>query len=165
MNLWYVLQTKPKKEGEATSYLLTKGLEVFNPLIETLSSRNRKMEKVLKSLFPNYIFVKFDLDQSYILVRWARGVKKVLGFGQYPTPVSDEVIETIKKRTDANGIVRKTCHFEPNDIIRIKSGPLRELLGIFERWVSDSERVRILLNLIGYQPTVELHYSLLEKVA
>ena len=165
MNLWYVIQTKPKKEREAASYLLTKGLEVFNPLTKAFSQRNGKIDKVCKSLFPNYIFVKFDLDQSYNLVRWARGVRKVLGFGEYPSPLSDEVIEMIKKRTDANGIVRKTCHFEPNDLIRIKSGPLRELLGIFDRWVADSDRVKILLNLIGYQPTIELHYSLLEKVA
>jgi len=165
MNLWYVLQTKPKKEGEVTSYLSSKGLEVFNPLIEVYSPRNGKMEKVLKPFFPNYIFVKFDLDQSYNLVRWARGVKKVLGFGEYPTPLSDEVIELIKKRTDGNGIVRKTSQFKPNDHIRIKSGPLKDFLGIFDRWVSDSERVRVLLNLIGYQATIEIHYSLLEKVA
>lgn len=163
--LWYVIQTKPRKEGEASSYLSTKGLEVFNPLIETFSPRNGRVEKIWKSLFPNYIFVKFDLEQSYNLVRWARGVKKILGFGEYPSPVSDDVVETIKKRTDGNGVVRKSAYFKPNDIIRIKSGPLRELLGVFDRWVSDGERVRILLNLIGYQPTIELHYSLLEKVA
>jgi transcription antitermination factor NusG len=52
-----------------------------------------------------------------------------------------------------------------NDVIRIKTGPLKDLLGIFERWVSDSERVRVLLNLIGYQPSIELHYSMIEKVA
>jgi len=49
--------------------------------------------------------------------------------------------------------------------VRIKTGPLKELLGIFERWVSENERVRVLLSLIGYQPAVEMHYSMLEKVA
>ncbi|MDI6761781.1 MAG: transcription termination/antitermination NusG family protein [Thermodesulfobacteriota bacterium] len=73
MNLWYVIQTKPRKEKEAASYLWTRGLEVFNPLTEVLSPRNARMEKIQKSLFPNYVFVKFDLDQSYNLVRWARG--------------------------------------------------------------------------------------------
>src|SRR4030042_4445475 len=140
MNLWYVLETKPRKEGEATSYLSTKGLEVFNPLTEVFSSRNGKIEKIRKSLFPNYIFVKFDLDQSYKLVRWARGGKKVLGFGECPSPLSDEVIELIRGRTDTNGIVKKACHFEQNGIIRIKSGPLRDISGIFDRWASDSER-------------------------
>ncbi len=66
---------------------------------------------------------------------------------------------------DADGVVRKTRDFQPSDMVRIKSGPLRDLLGIFERWVSDSERVRILLNLIGYQPAIEIHCSMVEKVA
>jgi hypothetical protein len=42
---------------------------------------------------------------------------------------------------------------------------MKDLLGIFDRWVSDSERVRVLLSLVGYRPAVEMHYSLLEKVA
>lgn len=165
MDLWYVIQTKPKREAEAASYLSTKGLEVFYPLIEDFSYRNGMLKKILKSLFPNYIFVKFDLDRSYTLVRWARGVKKVLGFGPSPSPVCDEVIDLIKKRTESNATVRKVYQFEPNDLIRIKSGPLKELTGIFDRWVSEGERVRVLLNLIGYQPAIELHCSMLDKVA
>jgi len=165
MNLWYVIQTKPKKEEEAKSYLSTKGVEIFNPLMETFLLRNGRMNKELKPLFPNYIFGKFDLDQNYPLVRWAKGVKKVLGFGEYPTPISEEVVEIIKERTDTHGIVRLKCHYQANDLIRIKTGPLKDLLGIFERWISDSERVRILLNLLGYQPVVEIHHSMIEKVA
>jgi len=165
MNLWYVIQTKPKKEEEAKSYLSTKGVEVFNPLMETFLLRNGRMNKELKPLFPNYIFGKFDLDLNYPLVRWARGVKRVLGFGEYPTPVSEEAVEIIKERTDTHGIVRLRCHYQTNDLIRIKSGPLKDLLGIFESWISDSDRVRILLNLVGYQPVVEMHHSMIEKVA
>jgi transcriptional antiterminator RfaH len=123
------------------------------------------MSKELKALFPGYIFGKFDLEQNYPLVRWGKGVKCVLGFGGYPTPVSEEVVEIIKERTDTQGVVRVKQHFNPNDVVRIKAGPLKDLLGIFERWVSESERVRILLNLIGYQPAVEMHYSMIEKVA
>jgi transcriptional antiterminator RfaH len=165
MNLWYVIQTKPKKEEEATSYLSTQGVEMFHPLIGTFASRNMRMSKELKPLFPGYIFGKFDLERNYPLVRWARGVKKILGFGGYPTPISEEVIAIIKERTDTRGVVRVKHHFEPNDVVRIKTGPLKDLLGIFERWLSHSERVKILLNLIGYQPAVEIHCSMIEKVA
>jgi len=165
MNLWYVIQTKPKKEEEAKSYLSTKGVEIFNPLIESFVLRNGRMNKEFKPLFPNYIFGRFDLNQDYPLVRWARGVKRVLGFGGYPVPVAEEVVGLIKKRTDTNGIMRENYHFEPNDLVRIKGGPLKDLLGIFDRWVSDSDRVRVLLNLVGYQPAVELHYAMIEKVA
>ncbi len=162
---WYVIQTKPKKEEEAKSYLSTNGLEVFNPLIETFAPRNGRLNKEFRPLFPNYIFGKFDIEQNYNLVRWARGVKSILGFGGEFTPVAEEVVDLIRNRTDGRGIVRKNYHFEPNDLVRIKSGPLKDLLGLFDRWVSDSERVRILLNLIGYQPEVEIHCSLIEKVA
>ena len=162
---WYVIQTKHRKEEEAVSYLLLNGLEVFNPLTEAFTPRNGRMNKELKPLFPNYIFGKFDIDQNRNLVRWARGVRKILGFGGDFIPVSEEVIELIKKRTDSHGIVRRDYHFESNEPVRIKSGPLKDLLGIFDRWVSDGERVRILLNLIGYRPNIELHYSMIEKVA
>ncbi len=92
------------------------------------------------------------------------GVKQILSSGGGLSSVSEEVIELIKKRTDSGGVVRNVYHFEPNELVRIKSGPLRDLLGIFERWVSDRERVRILLNLVGYQPAIELHYALIERV-
>jgi transcriptional antiterminator RfaH len=165
MENWYVIQTKPKKEEEATNYLSTKGVEIFSPLIETFPSRNGRMNKEFKSLFPGYIFGKFDLTQDYPLVRWGRGVKCVLSFGGYPVPLSEEAIQIVRERTDHQGIVRMKQTYQANEVIRIKAGPLKDLVGLFERWVSDSERVRVLLNLIGYQPEVELHYSMIEKVA
>ena len=165
MDLWYVIQTKHRKEEEANSFLSQKGVEIFAPLIETFTARNGRICKELAPLFPGYIFGNFDLIQSYPLVRWARGVKKVLGFGGYPISISEEVVKIIKMRTDGSGIVRGVKHFTPNDVVRITSGPLKDFLGIFERWVSDNDRVRILLYLISYQPAIEIHYSMVEKVA
>jgi len=162
---WYVIQTKPKKEGEAINFLSNKGVEIFAPLLEEFRFRNGGIKMERKPLFPGYIFGKFDLEQDYSLVRWGKGVKCVLGYGGYPVPLAEEVVITIKERTDGDNIVRLIQNFKPNDVVRIKTGPLKELLGIFERWVSENERVRILLNLIGYQPAVEMHYSMLEKVA
>lgn len=165
MNLWYVIQTKPKKEGEARNYLSTKGVEIFAPLLEEFRFRNGRMNMERTHLFPGYIFGKFNLEQDYALIRWGKGVKCVLGYGGYPVPLTEEVVTTIKERTDGHNIVRLRQDFKPNDVVRIKTGPLKELLGIFDRWVSPKDRVRVLLNLIGYQPAVEIHYSMLEKVA
>ena len=100
MNLWYVIQTKPKKEEEAESYLSTRGVEMFSPLMEAFTLRNGGMNRELKPLFPGYLFDKFDLDQDYPLVRWARGVKKILGMCGYPTPISEDVVKIIKERTE-----------------------------------------------------------------
>jgi transcriptional antiterminator RfaH len=164
MKHWYVIYTKQGKEGNVKIYLTMKGLEIFNPLMKTFSSGPRSPVE-LKSLFPNYIFGRFDLYESYPLVRWAHGVRKVLGFGGYPAPVSEEAIEIIKNKVDEKGVARIRRRFEANDSVRIRSGSLKDLIGIFEGYVSDSDRVRILLNLIGYQPAVELHDSMIETVA
>ena len=162
---WYVIQTKTKKELEAKAYLSMKGVEVFSPCMEILTARGGKMVSRQQALFPGYLFGRFNLLEDYSLVRWGMGVKKVVGFGAQPLPVADEVIELIRSRAQGGEIVRKACSFDKNDLVRVRSGPMKDLLGVFERWVSDTERVRILLNLVGYRPSVELHYSLLEKVA
>ncbi len=160
---WYVLKTKPRNEERAQSYLEQHGIETFLPLMETSQSNEGNGSKKVKPLFPSYLFAEFDVEQNYPLVKWGKGINKILGFGKYPTPLSNEALSIIKNRVDVKGVVKKAYNLNKNDHIRITSGPLKDLLGIFDRWISDSGRVRILLNLIGYQPKVELHYSQLER--
>ncbi len=162
---WYIVQTKPKKELVAALNLEHESVEVFFPRMEGISIIYGKSRKVIKSLFPNYIFAHFDLLVSYRLVRWSSGVSRILGFESGPVPVDDQVIEIIKGRVDKNCVVRKALHFKAKDRIRIRSGPFRDLMGIFERWVSDEGKVMVLLNLLNYDAKVELHYSQVEKIA
>ena len=161
---WYVVQTKPKKEQVAALNLEHESIEVFFPKMEAISIIYGKSRKVIKSLFPNYIFAHFDPLVSYRLVRWSSGVNRVLGFDGGPTPIDDQVIEIMKRRVDKNCVVQKALHLKAKDRIRIRSGPLRDLMGIFERWVSDEGKVRVLLNLLNYDAKVELHYSQVEKI-
>ncbi len=161
---WYVIQTKPKKEEVAALNLEHESIEIFFPKMEAISIVYGKSRKVVKALFPNYIFAHFDPLVSYPLVRWSRGVSSVLGFGGGPTPVDDQVIEIIKRRVDKKCVVRKALHFKAKDRIRIRSGHLKDLMGIFDCWVSDEGRVKVLLNLLNYDAKVELHYSQVEKI-
>ncbi len=146
-------------------HLEREAIEVFFPRMKALQIKNGKSRKVIKALFPNYLFAHFDPFKSYRLVRWSRGVCRVVGFDGGPTPVDDEVIQVIKRRVDKNCVVRRALHLKAKDPIRVRSGPLKDLVGIFDRWVSDEGRVRVLLNLLNYDASVELHYSQLEKIA
>lgn len=163
MEYWYVVQTKPRKQAQAEYYLRSKNLETFNPLMKQISPKNGKTTTV--PLFPNYLFCRFDYFRSFSLLKWGRGVNRVIGFGDYPTPVPDDVILIIKQRVDHQNIIKKAYQWNHKDAVRIKSGPLKDLIGIFDRWVSDSDRVRILLDLIGCGSAIELHYSMIEKVS
>lgn len=161
---WYVIQTKPKKENVAVFYLEHEAIEVFFPKMEATSIIYGKSRKVIKALFPNYIFAHFDPLVSYRLVRWSNGINRVLGFEDGPTPIDDHVIEILKRRVDKNCVARKALHFKAKDRIRIRSGPLRDLMGIFDRWVSEEGRVKVLLDLLNYDARVELHYSQVERI-
>ena len=165
MNAWYVIQTKPKKELEARSYLSMKGLEIFFPRMETFAPKGGRITREIKALFPNYIFGNFDRVRDYSLVKYGKGVNKIVSFSGEPVPISVMVIEEIKGRMDAAGLINLKFNLKPHDRVRIKTGPFRDFLGIFEKWLPEKERVRILLNLIGYQPQIELHFSFVERVA
>ena len=43
------------------------------------------------------------------------------------------------------------------------SGPMKDVIGIFESWDSDEGRVRILIDIVNQQAKVVLHSSMLEK--
>ena len=160
---WYVIQTKPKKEKLAAHYIERESIEVFFPKIESVSMVFGKPKKIITSFFPNYIFARFDPMVSYRLVNWSRGVTKVIGFNGNPAPLDKEVIEIIKKRVDNNGVVRRALHFKAKDRISIRSGPLKDLMGIFEQWISADGRISVILNLLNYDAKVELHYSQVQK--
>ena len=164
MNKWYVIQTKPKKENQVEFYLTNDGIEAFLPLYQNHSFRFGRNIKQITPLFPGYIFARFDLDPQHYAVRWTRGVTRILGTGLEPVPMDDLVIEIIKNRVDKDNVVKQGKAFRRGDRVRIKSGPLKDLLGIFEQKTSNSGRVKILLTLIGYQASVELHESQLEKL-
>ncbi len=161
---WYVVQTKPRNERRALFHLRRAGIETLSPLMETYASRIGGSRKVLEPLFPGYIFARFDVASHYSTVRWARGIRRVLGNRGGPVPVEEEVIDEIRRRIDGHGVARRPYELEPNDTVKIKTGPLKDLIGVFERWLPKEGRIRILLRLLGYEAGVELDYLQVEKV-
>ena len=161
---WYVVQAKPREELRAEYFLKEKGFQVYLPLMEVAITRGFRDVMKEKPLFPSYLFCRFDAARSLAHVRWTRGVVKILPESISPTAVDDCLIATIRSLGQKDGIIRKIA-LEKDDRIRITRGPMKDILGIFDYWTSDEGRVRVLLNFINYQASVELHHSLIEKVA
>ena len=160
---WFVVQTKPRQEDRAQYFLAEKGFETYLPKMEVASVRSYRRMLIRKPLFPSYLFTRFDPQENLVHVRWSKGVVKILPESNRPQPVDNAIIKGIRKLCKKDGVVRK-CSLKPKDKVRIAKGPLRDLLGIFEHWSSDQGRVRILLNLLNYQATVELHHSMIAKI-
>jgi transcriptional antiterminator RfaH len=162
---WYVVQSKPREEERALHFLKEKGFHAYLPRMEVIKVRKFRNVKSKQPLFPGYLFCRFKKnDESLAHVRWTQGVKKLLPESVNPMPVGNEVVQAIHSLEQEDGIIRNKP-LQKNDKVRIARGPMKDVLGVFDHWSSDQGRVRVLLNFINYQAAVELHHSLVEKVA
>jgi transcriptional antiterminator RfaH len=163
--LWYVIQTKPGNEYRVETNLVNQEIETFLPLVETYQYRRGKIVHTNKPFFPNYLFSRLDLRLHYYKVNWTRGVSKILGAGNQPVPISERVIQSIKERIVKDNVVRLEDELKQGDLVQITSGPFKDLTGIFQKKMSDSGRVRILLSLIGVDVAVQLSQWQIKKAA
>lgn len=162
---WYVVHTHPKQEDRASSNLSVLGILIFNPKI-----RERRYNQfvytptyITKPLFPRYIFAQFRIDDIYHKVRFTRGVNSVVGFGEGPTPIDEEIISLIRSNIREDGFVRIDEEIRPGDRVIVKDGPLKNFAGIFEREMKDTDRIRILLETVSYQAHVEIERDMVKK--
>jgi transcriptional antiterminator RfaH len=163
---WYVVHTHRQQEDRANSNLLSLGLEMLNPKlrVKKFNEFSGKLTCVAKPLFPNYIFARFRVNQSYHQVRFTRGVHSLVCFTSEPASVDDAIIELIRARVDDDGFVKTEDAFKRGDEVRISDGRFRNLYGVFEHDMPDADRVQILLNTVSYQAHVVVDRALLNKV-
>jgi len=158
MKNWYVLNTKPKKEFQVERLFNEGGIEIYSP---KYLSENR-----IKPFFPGYEFIYFDFPLQYQLVRYTRGVKRVVGNREGPIPIPEEVIQGIKAR-EMDGLIELLKYGEEPEVgdeIEVMEGPLKGLKGIFKRELPERERVLILLNYVSYQGQLLIEKRKLKKV-
>ncbi len=165
LRLWYVVQTKPGNEHRVNTNLLNQEIETFLPLFKAHQLSNGRMVQRVKPLFPSYLFARFNVIPHYGRVRWTRGVNKVLGSGEGPIPISEKVIEVIQSRMGEDNLVRLENELKEGDTVQITSGPLKNLMGVFEKKMSNQGRVRILLSLIGVDIPVQISQWQIKKIA
>ena len=151
---WYAVNTKPHCESQVEVFLSSLGFDVFFPRIKQMKLIRRKREKRISPLFPNYIFVRFDVEANLRAVKYARGVRRIVTFGSVPAIVSEDLIEGIRCRLLQDAWDTTIQKFRPGQIVRIQDGPLFGLEAIFEREMSESQRAVLLLHALAYQARV-----------
>jgi transcriptional antiterminator RfaH len=161
---WYAVMTKPGAEDRVAEQIRTRlERDVYVPHIEIQVKRGRKLTPAIRPLFPHYLFARLHMPQEWRLITFTRGSLRVLGGWQDPQPVAEEIVEIIRSRERDEDRVIQYYNFKTDDRVYVKHGPLRELYGIFERYVDDQGRVKVLLALLNYQASVVLDACYLEK--
>src|SRR4030081_1256449 len=93
---WFCLRAHQKRENIAASYLRQmERVEVYNPCLRFVRVRQGRKVWVTESLFPGYLFSRFNWGESHALVHYAPGVQSVVHFGNgwphTPEPVIREL--------------------------------------------------------------------------
>jgi transcription antitermination factor NusG len=146
---WYALRTKTSQEKRAADNLKAWNVESFIPWLPAARSRSPR------PLFPGYVFARF-IEAMTSKIQFTRGVLYVVNFGGVPAAIPDDVIGIMRSRSSETGMVMRDPLLQPGDEVVIRSGPLRDLVGVFERDLPGRERVLILLRAVAYNVRVEI---------
>lgn len=160
---WFCLRSRPKHEHIAAARLRAAGLEVFLPRLRFKKASVRGPVWVTEALFPNYLFARFDFRESMRLVRHAAGVSTVVHFGAHVPAIPDEVIHELRAHLGANELHLLPEAFATDDRVQISGGVLHGLKAVVTQVMPAKERVKVLLNFLGQQTTVELEAAALVK--
>ena len=116
-------------------------------------------------MFPSYLFIKVDVERKGRELRYLPGVKDFLRSNGAPEPVSEDIISTLRERVGPEGVYQPPPQRpERGARLRIEDGPLRGIDVIFERELSGSDRVAVLLAEVQLQARVVLSASSLASV-
>lgn len=154
---WFCVHTHPKHENVAAANLTAMwGIEVWNPRIEFNRPTRRGPVTVTESVFPGYIFARFDLRLRLDEVRHTSGVAAVVHFGtRYPI-IPAAVIEQLKKHFGDGAVSSLTAEIVPGEQVTITAGSLRGFEVVVLRTLPGRQRVQVLVEMLGTCAPVEL---------
>lgn len=164
---WYVIHTKPKQEERASQNLAAWQIETFSPKIKQRAYNPlfNRPGLITKPLFPRYIFARFHANTLLPKVTFTRGVDSVVSFGGNPTAIDEEIIKLLQSRAGEDGLIKIGEEFKAGDRVVIQEGTFKDIVGIFERVLSDHDRVSILLTTISYQVRVVVARDSLKRAS
>ncbi len=162
---WYVIRAKPRRERFVHDQLTGQALEVFFPAVKVHPVNPRSATE--RAYFPGYLFVHIDLAAvGANRLRWMPSVIGLLEFGGEPAMVPEALVTQLKHRVAsiqaAGGLV--FADLKKGDLVKITSGPLAGYEAIFDLRLKGADRVRVLLELLRRQVTVEIDSGSIRKL-
>ncbi len=173
---WYVVNTYAGHENRVKENLLKRiesmdiSQNLFRILVaeeEEIEIKNDKPVKVLKNLYPGYLFVEMIMtDESWYVVRNTPGVTGFIGSsggGAKPFPVSKEEIENILRRIGHKD-AKVNIDFKVEDTVKILNGSFANTEGIVESIDKENQKVVVNIFFLGRETPVEVGFIDVKKV-
>ena len=143
---WYALFVRSRHEKTVENSLRSKCYNVFSPSYRTKRKRVDRIAEIEVPLFPGYVFCQFDPSKR-LPILMTPGVVGVVGPGNRPAPVDDTEIASIRTVALAGRSVQPWPFLRVGQRIRMQSGPLTGIEGIFLR-VQDEDHLIVSVTLL-----------------
>tara|TARA_B100001540_G_scaffold254230_1_gene231084 strand:+ start:390 stop:893 length:504 start_codon:yes stop_codon:yes gene_type:complete len=151
MTDWIVAYCHANAENKAEINLRRQGFEVYFPKYKKVRRHARRIDTVIRPLFPRYLFVEFEKVLTlWRSIRSTVGVVNVLSAGERPLMAPSWVVEKLREGEDSQGFISNFGQkaFGKGDRIKILDGPFADHLAIFDG-LDESQRVHVFLQILG----------------
>ena len=166
MEHWYSVHTKPRKEYTVHQLLEGRGIESYLPVLPSAPAPGNG-ERRGQPFFARYLFVRLDPQVVPLsAVNWTPGVQHLVSFGGQPAVVQDAVIHWLKARLAQAGRQGyfQGAPLQPNDRLRVTSGPLEGMEAVFDRHLSAEGRAQVFVELVGRLVSCRIDLRCLERI-
>jgi len=159
---WYVLRTKTGHEDRVRIRLenKTECLSVLLPKKEVMVTRSGRKRKLLKPLFPGYIFVEIELnDKFWYEIKNTPGVINFISSGNDPIPVRESEMEYIMALIDDGETPLLETDFKVGDLAQIVNGPFMGASGVISEIDMKRKKTKVMIDILGKQVAIDLDYD------
>ncbi|HPB67417.1 MAG TPA: transcription termination/antitermination protein NusG [Candidatus Omnitrophota bacterium] len=172
---WFVIHTQTGAEEKAKAGLESRMIatnlkeyieEIIVPTEQVSEIRGGKKRITARKFFPGYILVKMEMSkESWYLVKSTPGITGFIGPGHRPTPISEEEVNSIVRRTeDTETKPSPKVVFEIGEAIRISEGPFANFNGTVTEVYPDRGKLKVSVSIFGRSTLVEMEYWQVEKI-
>ena len=165
---WFAIYVKSRNEKKVFKQLEDMGIESFLPLITRLKQWSDRKKKVEEPLFRSYVFLRHNLKdrKEYYKIMNIQGVVCFVTIEKKPVPIPENQITAIKEYlNDIELQDLNTDDFKEGQLVRIKSGQMRDLIGRFVQTKGKHNIIIIIeIEAVGQSLPITVPRSIVEAV-
>jgi transcription antitermination factor NusG len=147
---WFAVQTRPKCEKSVAAALEMKGYESFYPIYKERRQWSDRRVELERPLFPGYVFCRLT-SAAFGKALLTSGVTRMVGFGLTPSEIPDDQIDALRRVNTSDAKRAPWTYIPTGTRIRVESGPLQGLEGIY---LPQSDDRRLILSVDLLQGSV-----------
>ena len=153
---WAAVNTQPHREQVAHANLERQGFVTYCPVVRRRRSHARRVDEVLRPLFPGYLFVNVSLEREFWRpILSTHGVRTLVRCGDQPSPVDARFIGALRAREVDGAIVRPSVPYQVGQQVRVVAGGFDDVVATILS-LDEKDRLTVLLDLLGRPVKVHL---------